>query len=62
LNLKTDMVLDQVRLVNVLGQVLETRFNVNGNTEIQVSQLPKGIYFIELVSGNDTGVRQIVVE
>ena len=52
----------EVRIVNVLGQLQETKtvsFN-NNKTEIDISTLSTGIYFIELIAGNKLLTQKII--
>ena len=50
--LNEDYANDTVKLFNVSGQLLITKTNLPNNSSISVQNLPKGIYMLEVESGN----------
>ncbi len=62
LNIQSDIRLDRIRIVNVVGQTIHQMNNLNGNVQIPMNQLPQGLYFVELTSGEDAATYQIIVE
>lgn len=60
--INTEMSFDAIRLTNVIGQQVLEKYNIVGNSSINVSNLPKGMYFLQLASGEETGTYQIIVE
>ncbi len=56
------ILLDDVRMINILGQTVYREMNIDGNTRIDVSQLPQGLYFVHMQSGDSKATYQIVVE
>jgi hypothetical protein len=48
--------------MNVIGQEVLGKYNTAGNTSVNVSGLAKGVYFLQLTSGKETGSYQIVVQ
>ncbi len=51
---------DQVRIINQSGQVV--RYFNNGDQQINLSNLPSGIYFMELVKGDQWAIEKMVKE
>ncbi|HUH73537.1 MAG TPA: T9SS type A sorting domain-containing protein [Chitinophagales bacterium] len=51
-----------LRLADITGKIITTKRLSNGFTEINVSQLPKGIYIIQLESGQDMAVSKLIVQ
>ncbi|MGK0389361.1 MAG: hypothetical protein ACI94Y_002101 [Maribacter sp.] len=60
--INTEISFDQIRLMNVIGQEVLGKYNTAGNTSVNVSGLAKGVYFLQLTSGKETGSYQIVVQ
>jgi hypothetical protein len=60
--INTEISFDEIRLMNVIGQEVLRKYNTAGNTSVDVSGLAKGIYFLQLTSGKETGSYQIIVE
>ena len=51
------------RLLNVQGQVLQTRLlNSQRSTRINVSSLPQGFYLLEIQTSNRTFQRRVLIE
>ncbi|MDX2285130.1 MAG: T9SS type A sorting domain-containing protein [Bacteroidia bacterium] len=52
-----------IRIVNLIGQTLYTQsVETNHPTRIDVSNLPKGVYFIKIGEGQDQSLRRIVIQ
>jgi hypothetical protein len=49
-------------VVNFAGQTIETGLLINQNQQIRVSEMPAGIYLLQINSGNQQLVRKFVVE
>ena len=60
--INTEISFDQIRLMNVIGQEVLRKYNTAGNTSVNVSGLAKGVYFLQLTSGKETGSYQIIIE
>ncbi len=63
LNIKQSAnLIENVRIVNLRGQVvLEQNLNDN-KVQLDVSALPKGIYFVWINSGNETSTERLIIQ
>ncbi|WP_345141781.1 LamG-like jellyroll fold domain-containing protein [Flavobacterium ginsengiterrae] len=63
LNIK-NVNLEKANVYNTLGQLVRSFTLNSGNTDnsINLSDLPKGIYYIYLINGNNASVKKIIVE
>lgn len=50
---------DNLQIVNLVGQVVYSA-NVNGHTQINVSDLSNGVYFVRLTNANGTATQKFV--
>ena len=48
-------------LFNGMGQMV-TKGNANGNAQVNVSDLTKGVYFLRISTGTEVRVEKVVVE
>lgn len=51
-----------LNLTDITGKIIQTERLTNGYTDINVSQLPKGLYIIQLQSGQDIAVSKLIVQ
>ncbi len=51
-----------LRLVNTTGQILQNRQITDVETELDLTGLPAGIYFVEMRTNKGIGVKRLVVE
>ncbi|MBR0055557.1 MAG: T9SS type A sorting domain-containing protein, partial [Bacteroidales bacterium] len=49
-------------VVNLLGQEVISQNVVGNRTDINVSELPNGIYLVKILDGQNWIVRKIVIE
>lgn len=62
ININTDVVLDEINLININGQLIEMIKNpVMIDNNYIINNLPKGFYFLKLTSDNQSVVKKIVV-
>ncbi|MFK7948055.1 MAG: lamin tail domain-containing protein [Saprospiraceae bacterium] len=52
--------IETVRITNALGQVVKTLNNVNGTTQVDVTNLAQGMYFVTFTSEENSFTQQIV--
>lgn len=52
----------QVNIYNVLGQIVMTMNNVDGTQHIDLGNAPKGLYFVQIESGNSIDIKKITIE
>ena len=52
--------IETVRISNALGQVVKTLNNVNGTTQVDVSTLVQGVYFVTFTSEDNNFTQQII--
>ncbi|MFK7806155.1 MAG: LamG-like jellyroll fold domain-containing protein [Saprospiraceae bacterium] len=61
---EADMTVDNIRVMNSLGQIVRT-FNQERNTTVMIlhlEDLANGIYFIEMNTNKGTGMKKVVIE
>lgn len=51
-----------VKFVNALGRVVLEKNNFASGSSVNISQLAKGIYFVQITSGNNQTLKKIIVE
>jgi hypothetical protein len=51
-----------ISIVNIQGQVVYNTTVVSTKTVVNLNSFNKGIYFVKLVSNNETVIRKIIVE
>lgn|GEM_PF-4399768 len=51
-----------IRLSDISGKIIRTERMISSSTDIDISQLPKGIYIIQLQAGLDIAVSKLVVQ
>jgi endonuclease I len=62
INIASDTYLDEINLININGQILQQIKNPQSqNNTYNVSNLPKGFYFLKLTSNNETVTKKILV-
>lgn len=52
----------RIQLLNILGQVVMEKNNVSEINEINISELKKGIYVVNVINGASKSTRKLVVE
>ena len=57
IELENNLILEKVNIYNTLGQVIKTE----SNTNIDVSKLQKGTYFVEVVTNNGKATKSIII-
>lgn len=63
LHLRTNIVYDQIVFTNMIGQRVKTEKRSNNSLAIHLGELPQGIYYIQLMDGDELkAVRKIVKE
>ena len=50
------------QIINALGQFVEKGNLADGNHELDVSNLPTGVYFIQIKNGNRVGTKRLVMQ
>jgi len=62
--LKSSNKILSIEITNTIGQVLYTKDyeNMNSLENINISQIPKGIYFIKVITENGIGIKKILKE
>ena len=60
--ISADFPFTHVSVVNTIGQVVLNKDVIGNHTEINVSQLPEGIYLVKILDGKNWIVRKIIVE
>jgi endonuclease I len=62
INIESQIVLDDIQLLNINGQLINDVKNPNvQNNVYTLENLPQGFYFLKLNSGNQSAVRKILV-
>lgn len=61
LNISSKSAIDSAKVIDITGRVVLSEVNLNNNT-LNVSSLEKGIYILQLTSGNITGTTKIIKE
>ena len=51
-----------VTIYNVLGQIVMTMNHVAGTQHIDLGNAPKGLYFVQIESGNTIDIKKITIE
>ena len=51
-----------VTIYNLLGQIIMTRSDVAGTQHIDLGNAPKGLYFVQIESGNTIDIKKITIE
>ena len=51
---------EQYQLVNMLGQTVISNNLVNGNAQINVSELSNGVYFVRLINGSEVETVKVI--
>lgn len=57
IELENNLILEKVNIYNTLGQIIKTE----SNTNIDVSKLQKGTYFVEVVTNNGKATKSIII-
>ena len=52
----------QVTIYNVLGQIVMTMSHAAGTQHIDLGNAPKGLYFVQIESGNTIDIKKITIE
>jgi hypothetical protein len=60
ITIKADNNFNKAEIVNFLGQVVVSQNNSTETTEIDVSNLTNGVYFVRIISDNGTSVQKFV--
>lgn len=62
INIDTDIVLDDIQLININGQLIQQikKPNANGNT-YTVENLPSGFYFLKMTSDNQSTTKKVII-
>ena len=62
ININSDMVLDEIQLININGQIVQEIKNPasQGNT-YTLENLPSGFYFLKLASNNQSATKKIII-
>lgn len=60
--ISADFAITHVSVVNLLGQEVISQNVVGNRTDINVSELPNGIYLVKILDGQNWIVRKIVIE
>ena len=62
--LKSSNKILSIEITNTIGQVIYTKDyeNMNSLENINISQIPKGIYFIKVITENGIGIKKILKE
>ncbi|MDI1255857.1 MAG: endonuclease [Flavobacterium sp.] len=62
INIQTEVILDEINLVNVNGQLVQQiKKPVLQNNTYTMENLPNGFYFLKMTSGNQSTVKKIIV-
>jgi hypothetical protein len=51
-----------IRIFNIMGQAVMTLNQVSGIQRISLNSAPKGLYFVQIQSGNNTEVKKLIIE
>ncbi len=63
INIKNDSkTIDSVIVNNLFGEEVQTNKTSNSNTELDISNLPKGIYLVKVKSGDEEKVMRVIKE
>lgn len=63
INLLFDNVEDKtIQLIDVLGNVVLTEQNNSNNIQLNLSNYPKGVYFIKVTASNNSSTQKIIVQ
>ncbi len=62
LNLTSSPEKSELKILNILGKVIVTDSNLKSQTTIDLSKMPKGIYFVELILDNQQQTCKIVIK
>ncbi|KAF5030357.1 hypothetical protein DSECCO2_638990 [anaerobic digester metagenome] len=62
INIENSEEIIQINVYNSIGDLVYSKLNHENNTEIDLSNKPKGIYFIELISKDKTFKDKIIIE
>ncbi|MGB3949246.1 MAG: FG-GAP-like repeat-containing protein [Bacteroidia bacterium] len=54
--------INNIRIVNIIGNEIYNSSNVSSNTQINLNGLPKGFYLIQLTSQQEKITRRIIIE
>jgi len=52
----------QVDIFNAMGQMVLRLEHVTGTHQVSLEQAPKGLYFVQIKSGNDIEIKKLVIE
>lgn len=62
INIETEVVLDEIDLININGQLMQQiKKPVLENRTYTIEHLPKGFYFLKLISGNQSITKKVIV-
>ena len=62
INIISDVALDEINLININGQLIETIKNpVFENKSYSLENLPKGFYFLKLTSDNQSITKKVII-
>ncbi len=61
MNIVSDVVIDEVRLINLIGQVVYST-TVNSKTfQLPVDDIKGGVYMIQIAAGNSTQIKRVII-
>lgn len=62
INIKTDIVLDEINLINLNGQLIQViKKPILENKTFSLDNLPQGFYFLKLTSNNQSLTKKIII-
>jgi hypothetical protein len=62
LNIGSHLVGSELRIIDIRGALVRRVADLNTLNRIPVSDLPDGVYFIQINSGNDHIVQRIIIQ
>ena len=61
MNIVSDVIIDEVRLINLMGQVVYST-TVNSKTfQLPVDDIKGGVYMIQIAAGNSTQIKRVII-
>lgn len=61
-NLSEQNVMKDVKITNTTGQVVKSIFTNESSLEIDIADLPSGVYFIQIIQNGQLNVKKLMVE